>query len=206
MIDLFDLEVREKKRQVQGNRSRSGSNGSRTRKGMRTPYDSMNAKERKKLNGEVVVTRMYETIIPYEELLLKDSDTQRNMLIRWREIFSNEKIKAEMGIHNKAFYELVEEHNLPKKTRGGARTRVGKKKPLEANLSEIKSSELSFDIREQAKEKTPEPKLITRGLHLEYNGDYTAEELSKIFMKLQLITEGEENKFTLAISLSERVK
>jgi hypothetical protein len=201
MVDLFDLEVREKRRQVQGNRSRSGASGSRTRKGMRTPYDSMNARERKKLNGEVVVTKMYETIIPKEEFLLKDLETQKNMLIRWREIFSNEKIKKEMGIHNKGYYDLVEAFDLPKKARGGSKPRVGKKKTAEANLNEIKEQEPKKEIQEQI----PEPKLITRGLHLEYNGDYTAEELSKIFLKLQLITEGEENKFTLAISLTERV-
>jgi hypothetical protein len=49
------------------------------------------------------------------------------------------------------------------------------------------------------------PMLITKGLHLEYNGDYTADQLTKIFTKLQVLTDGEENKFSLSISLSERL-
>jgi hypothetical protein len=48
------------------------------------------------------------------------------------------------------------------------------------------------------------PLLITKGMHLEYNGDYDAEQLSRIFTKLQLLTEGEENKFNLSISITER--
>jgi hypothetical protein len=41
------------------------------------------------------------------------------------------------------------------------------------------------------------------GLHLNYNGIYDAEQLSKIFTKLQLLTDEENCKFKLHISLTE---
>ena len=45
---------------------------------------------------------------------------------------------------------------------------------------------------------------ILDGLDLKYNGVYGSEELSKILTKLQLITEGEKNKFIVSISLQEK--
>jgi hypothetical protein len=49
-------------------------------------------------------------------------------------------------------------------------------------------------------------RILTQGLHLEYNGEFDAEQLSKIFTKLQLVTDGEENKFYLSISLTEKTQ
>ena len=37
----------------------------------------MSNKEKKKLNGEVKVTYMYDTIIPIDEFRLKDEETQK---------------------------------------------------------------------------------------------------------------------------------
>lgn len=199
MDNIFDLEVREKKNQAYLNKARTGSKGgSKSRKGMNTPFDYMNKKERNKLNGEVQ-TIMYETIIPKNEFFLKDEDMQKLMLSRWCEIYPVRKIQTDMKINNKAYYELIESLGIPKKTRGGSRVR--KAKNIAIVEEEVKPQ--IIDTKEEEKEKV-KPLLISRGLHLEYNGDYNSEELSKIFTKLQLLTDGEENKFTLAISLSER--
>ena len=40
---------------------------------------------------------MYETIIPLKEFKLKDEETQKKLLTRWREIYPNAKIIKEMG-------------------------------------------------------------------------------------------------------------
>jgi hypothetical protein len=196
---IFDLEVREKRNQAFLNKARTGSKGgSRSRKGLRTPFDTMSAKDKKKLNGEVK-TVMYETIIPNTELQVKDKDMQKLMLKRWREIYPNEEIVKKMEISRKGYDTLVKELNLPRKPKTVIETRKGKTKTIA--IVENKAAAAPPEESEKPKIK---PLIISRGLHLEYNGEYTADQLNKIFMKLQLLTEAEENKFTLSISLTER--
>jgi hypothetical protein len=49
-IGIFDLEVKEKKNQAYMNRAKTGSRGgSKSRKGMNTPYDYLTTKEKKKI-------------------------------------------------------------------------------------------------------------------------------------------------------------
>lgn len=199
-LGIFDLEVREKRNQAFLNKAKTGAKGgSQSRKGVRTPYDTMSAKEKRKLNGEIK-TVMYETIIPYSEFKMKDIDMQKLMLTRWREIYSNDIIKEQMKIHNKGYFDLVEALNVPKKARGkSAVGRKSEKKTIAIVETKDKPDNLDFEVAQPVKQT-----LITTGLHLEYNGEYTAEQLSKIFTKLQLLTDSEENKFSLSISLTER--
>jgi hypothetical protein len=48
--------------------------------------------------------------------------------------------------------------------------------------------------------------IVTKGLHLEYNGNYDVESLNRLFTKLQLLVDGEPNKFRISLSLSEIVE
>jgi hypothetical protein len=204
-IGIFDLEVKEKKREASLNRSRTGSRGgSKSRKGMNTPYDYLTTKEKRKLNGEVSVFNMNETILTKEEFDLKDESLKKTLLLRWRELYDNKKIMTEMGMTNARYYKMVNELGLTT-SRGGSKPRKARMNKPQENKPTLLESALEIAV-EPMEETKPEvkPILISRGLHLEYNGDYTAEELNKIFMKLQLITEGEENKFTLSINLTER--
>ena len=96
---VFLNEIREKKNHAYNNRSRTGGGGgSSSRKGVRTAYDYMSSKEKKKLNSEIEVFNMYETIIPFKEFKLKDRETQRTLLTRWRELYPNKKITEEMDL------------------------------------------------------------------------------------------------------------
>jgi hypothetical protein len=45
--------------------------------------------------------------------------------------------------------------------------------------------------------------IITKGLHLEYNGNYDVDSLNRLFTKLQLLIDGEPNKYRISLSLSE---
>lgn len=199
---IFDLEVREKRNQAFLNKARTGSKGgSRSRKGLRTPFDTMSAKDKKKLNGEVK-TVMYETIIPYAELILKDEEMQKLMFTRWTEIYEVKEIKEQMKIGTKIYYELVKNFNVPRKKRGG-NVRKTKAEREKKHIAIVENKAAVAPPEEYEKPKI-KPLIISRGLHLEYNGEYTADQLNKIFMKLQLLTEAEENKFSLSISLTER--
>ena len=95
---------------------------------LKTPYYYMSNKEKKKLDGEVKVSNMYETVIPFREFELKDQETKKAMLIRWREIYPNTKIMKEMGLNNTDYYKLIGDLEIPKKPRtGGARPKVKNK-------------------------------------------------------------------------------
>jgi hypothetical protein len=207
-------EVREKKKtgtgafHMRGKGIRNGSN-----KALRTPYHFMKTKERNQLNGEVETYNMYTTIIPREEFFLKELETQKELLIKWREIFDNDKIKDEMGISNKMYFDLVNELELPKKRRGGtANVQKGKLKK-QAQEKSKPSNNVQLDLPELEsihrkpiiQPKAPVQKIITKGLYLEYNGDYDAEALNKLFTKLQLILDGESNKFNISLSLTEKI-
>lgn len=207
---LFNDDVRDKRKTGSGVFHRRGKGVKHGISGaLRTPSYYMSNKEKKKLNGEVKVTRMYDTIIPMSEFQLKDEATQKNMLIRWREIYDNSQIKKGLGIANSPYYKLVEELNVPKKIRG---VKKGDKKAPRKASAAIVSPEIDlFDLPEEPKVREIEkeiakPILVTNGLHLEYNGIYDTEALSKIFTKLQLIIDGDTNKYNIKLSLSEIVE
>lgn len=200
-IGIFDLEVKEKKREAYLNRAKTGSRGgSKSRKGVLTPYDNMTTKEKKKLNGEVSAYNMYETILENKEFALKDEEMQKTLLLRWRDLYDNKKIYTEMGLTQSQYYALAKKLNV---------TAERVYKPRKAKASKESKKLLQSDLEftpEPVKTSEPEikPVLISRGMHFEYNGEYEAESIVKILTKLQLLVEGEENKFNLAISLTER--
>jgi hypothetical protein len=209
MEGLFEQEVREKKNQAYLNKARTGKRGaSKGRKGMNTPFDSMSLKEKRKLNGEVVVSNMYETILAWTDFELKDEETQRNLLTRWREIYPNTKIMSDLSIgreksfNTQSFADLVNGLKCPPKRKAissGTSRRAKTKTPAIQEQAPV----LELSSMEETVQQAP-VQLITQGLHLDYNGEYSAEQLSKIFTKLQLLTDGEDNKFVVAISISER--
>lgn len=204
---IFMDEVREKKRTGSGSFHKRGKGVKHGMNGaFRTPYYFMSNKEKKNLSGKCEVYNMYETILSREEFALKDKETQRNMMIRWREIYSNDVIMSTMGINSAgAFHNVIKELDVPKKkkwdrTGGDLKEKAPKPKKEKASKSVAINSQLEL-VPEETEVK---PILISRGLHLEYNGEYDSEQINRIFTKLQLLTEGEENKFSLSISLSER--
>jgi hypothetical protein len=183
----------------------------------RTPSYFMTNKEKKQLNGEVETFNMYETILPYEDFKLKDKDLQKLMLTKWRETYDNMKIRTELGLSNKAFYDLVAELGIPKKTRiekAGSR-RVGRPKQAKPkatasvtpkkNLLDLVEESIQAEVKKEKQEsKIPTVQtLITNGLHVEYNGNYDADTINKILTKIQLLVDGESNEFRISLSLSE---
>ena len=209
-MSIFETEVREKKNQAYNNRAKTGAKGgSKSRKGMNTPYDFMSESEKKKLNGEVEVFNMH-TVLSYDEFQFKDEKTQKELLTKWRELYDNVHIIKELGISSKVLYELVAKLGVPKKTRVDTGKRKGTTKPNQAKPKEtIKKSLIEF-AEEQA--KVPDvktetevltPTLVSAGWTLNYNNTYSEEELNMIFTKLQIMVEGEKRKFNLTLTLSE---
>lgn len=216
---IFNDDIRDKKKTGSGSFHKRGKGVKHGFKGaLRTPYYYMTNKEKKALNGDVEVSFMYETVIPYEEFVLKDTEIQKAMLIRWRELFSNEHIKKEMGVYNKRYYDIVEELKIPKK-----RNRVFKEKTIKkettqkvAAMSPERTPELklvenskneNIEIMEKIVEKIVEKKEVeVLGLDLNYNKICDVEEISRILTKLQLMVEGEPTDFDVKISIKQMPK
>lgn len=212
-VSIFELEVKEKKSQAYNNRARSGTKGgSKSRKGMSTPYDFMTTSQKKELNGKVEVFNMYETVLTISEFELKSEETQKDLLTRWRDVYDNDHIKTELGISYKHFYELVKRLDIPKKTRIETTSRTGKAKqaksktvpktPQRQKQSLLDLAVEQVKIPEQAKEESVAV-LTSKGWTLAYNNIYSPEELSTIFTKAQLMVEGEKRKFELSFTLTE---
>jgi hypothetical protein len=170
---------------------------------LKTPYYYMSNKEKKKLDGEVKVSNMYETVIPFREFELKDQETKKAMLIRWREIYANTKIMKEMGLNNSDYYKLIGDLEIPKKPRTGGSRPKAKNKTVAVKPKEIIELMAETPKKEAAQIQHQLQQIITNGLHVEYNGTYDHETLNKLFTKLQLLIDGEPNNFRISLSLSE---
>lgn len=199
-LGIFELEVKEKKNQAFLNKAKTGAKGgSKSRRGMNTPFDYMTTKEKKNLNGEVEISNMYETVIPFNEFKLKDIPLQKTLLERWRDLYENKKIMTEMGLTNAQYYKLVNSLEIKKVERVHTKRKARTLKPIVEQPKIQELPEPTLEIEQVA------PVLITKGLHLEYNGTYDPESINRILTKLQLIVDGEPNKFKISISITEQV-
>lgn len=196
---IFYQDIRDKRKSSSGAFHKKGHGViSKSNAALRTPYHFMSNKERKKLNSEVVTTFMYETVITRNEFELKDKETQKAMMLKWRELYSNAHIMKEMGITgNATFAKIVNDLELPKKLYRKGR-KAAKPKTEQLSLDAVKES-----TQEMVISNVPS-KLIMNGLALEYNGTYEAEAINKILTKVQLLLDGEVNKFEVHISVVER--
>lgn len=203
---IFLDDIREKKKTGRGSFHMRGKGVKHGFRGaLRTPYHFMKNKEKNQLNGKVEVYNMYETIIPVEEFRLKDLEIQKKMLIRWREIYENKKICAEMQISNmQKYYDLVNELGVPTRGKTGGRTGKVKTTKKVAAIQPNQVELLMIEQPERLPEKQPENNVIIfNGLNLEINGEYSPDQLNKIFTKMQLLVDGEENKYKFSLTLVE---
>jgi hypothetical protein len=186
----------------------------------RTPSYFMTNKEKKLLNGKVETFNMYETIISIEEFKQKDEQMQKAMLTKWREVHDNLKIRKELGISNKAFYDLVAELEIPKKRRVDTAKRAGRAKDVkpqtkQAQITKAPQKNLLELVEEAVKEESKlfkeesaeiTPVLVSNGITFNYNQISDIETLNRILTKCQLLMDGEPHKFRLEISMTEIIE
>jgi hypothetical protein len=202
---MFYDDIREKKVTGRGAFSKRGKGVKHTIRGIKTAYDFMTTKEKKKLNSEVRSFNMYEQIISKEEFFELDRDTQRNMLIKWRDLYQNVEIMKVMGIKgSNTFSNLLKELDIPPKRRVRKSNNSTQRKKAKTTVSITERSPVE-EIHDNGiipVQQNP-IKIIINGLHLEYNGIFDAEQLARIFTKLQLVTDGENSDYYLSLTLTE---
>lgn len=210
---LFLEEVREKKKVGYGAYHKAGKGVlSKSNQALRTPYFFMKEKERKMLSG--AVETKYE-VLTWEQWSKTDRDTQRTLLTKWRELYPNKEIMKTLEIgrvkklNSQSFADIVNELGCPVKRELSASEKKRKSKAFAMSLpKKMMNSQLELEVGKAKTESTRiEPlKIATpviNGLHLEYNGDFDQEQLTKIFTKLQLLIDGEPNKFKINLCLTE---
>jgi hypothetical protein len=200
---MFQDDIREKKKAGSGSFHKRGKGVRHGLSGaLRTPSYFMKQKEKNKLSGEVRSYNMFEnTILSLEDFNSRPLNVQRDLMTAWRENFTNKDICASMEMTVGRFNKLVKDLDIPMKEKTGGRT----KKTAAAVI--LKEGQKGESI---VKEKTPPAVNIEKmdipildGLSLSYTGQYSPENLVKVFDKLSLLLSDEKNKFEVSISIQE---
>ena len=199
---MFQDDIREKRKAGSGSFHKRGKGVRHGLSGaLRTPSYYMKQKEKNKLSGEVRSYNMFEnTILSLEEFNSRPLNVQRDLMTAWRENFTNKDIRESMEMTAGRFAKLVKDLDIPMKEKTGGRT---KKTAAAVILKEGQLGKIE-------KEKTPPAVNIEKmdipildGLSLSYTGQYSPENLVKVFDKLSLLLSDEKNKFEVSISIQE---
>lgn len=111
---IFLEESRSKKRDGYGAMKRKATRGS-SRKALKFPSDFLTAKQKREMNGEIIVSSMYKDInkIPsWEEIKEMDSEKATNILKTTKSLHSGTKLQAYWGIRPATHYALLEKLGL----------------------------------------------------------------------------------------------
>lgn len=214
---VFQDEVREKKKAALGVHSKTGSRGYVGK--MRFPSDIMSRKDKYNYRraGKVMTSNLYEDILPIKEFEQLEIHEQKNRLQYWRNTYSNKEILAKMKIGNAYFYKLISKLDLPKASRV-ERTKPNKSKrtATATAITAPKKTLLEYAaIEPQEKEikalpeiTPPKPiqEIMINGLHLIFNGTYSAEEIIRRLTKFELMLDGETDPFYIELKLVQKPK
>lgn len=196
----FYEDIREKKKAASGVHHKTGKNGYVGN--MRFPTDIMSRKDKYNYRkaGKIVISNLYENILPIDEFNRLDREEQKQRMLFWRTNYSNVEIRQNMKIANATYYRIVAELELPKAPRGkSARTTI--KKPINKMKEEI------TPIIETKQIPDPPPavqEMIIEGLHVVFNGTFSAEHIIKQLSKFELILDGEPDQFNIELKITQK--
>ncbi|MEH7114525.1 hypothetical protein V7124_19490 [Neobacillus niacini] len=104
---VFYQDVREKKRAGNGAFHKTGKGVKHGMSGIKFPYDYLSAKEKRKLNGAVIVSNLYTSMMELSELERYDQERQKEIVEKWREIHKAKEIIEALGVDRNQYYELL---------------------------------------------------------------------------------------------------
>jgi hypothetical protein len=166
-----------------------------------------------------VNTIVLDNIINIDELRKLEPSEQRDLLLYWRNNYTNKEILKGMSISSVKFYDLVKEFNLPKAPRvdSGLPRKAHAKKPAKK-----KKAKTSVEINEQQEIQMPTLKdyatdesfldkyappvqnIIYNGMNLSFTGTYKAEQIQKTLKKFSAMLEEENEDFYVEIKVMEK--
>lgn len=195
---LFQDEIREKKKTASGVHHKTGKRGYVGK--MLFPTDFMKRSEKMKYRkgGKVVISNMYDEILPVDEFKKLETYEKRNRLQYWRNTFPNKEIMSSMGIGSVQFYEFVKELELPP-ARRVRKKRTGASK----NKKKITTAEIVPEAAEVAVQPAVQ-QIIIDGLHLVFNGTYKAEKIQKQLGKVIALLDDENDDFFIELQVMQK--
>lgn len=198
----FFEDVREKKKAASGVHGKTGKNGYTGT--IRFPTDLMTRKEKYNYRkaGKVMTTNLFDTILTHEEFEKLETYEKKNRLAYWRTQFQNKEIMQQMGLTNGQYYDLVNQLELPKATRANN----GEKPKRKAAVKNVAAKPTPPTPPAPAAIAVQEPvqQIIIDGLHLVYNGTYSAEQLQRTMSKFVALLEGETDQFVIELKIMQK--
>jgi hypothetical protein len=196
----FFEDVREKKKAASGVHGKTGKNGYTGT--IRFPTDLMSRKEKYNYRkaGKVMTTNLFDTILTHEEFEKLETYEKKNRLAYWRTQFQNKEIMKQMNLTNGQYYDLVNELDLPK----APRVNNGQKRTRKAAMKNVAATPAPIPEPAPVAIQEPVQQIIIDGLHLVYNGTYSAEQLQKTMSKFVALLEGETDEFVIELKIMQK--
>lgn len=195
---LFQEEIREKKKAANGVHHKTGKRGYVGK--MLFPTDFMKRSEKMKYRkgGKVVISNMYDEILPFDEFKKFENHEKRNRLQYWRTTYNNKEIMRGMGIGSVQFYEIVKELDLPRAPRVRKKRTGASKNEKQATAAEIVPEAAEAAVQPAVQQ------IIIDGLHLVFNGTYKAEKIQKQLGKIIALLNGESDDFVIELQVMQK--
>lgn len=205
----FHEDVREKKKTASGVHHKTGKRGYTGKIMFPTDFMSRKEKYNHRKAGKCMTTNLFDSILTIDEFEQLEIHEQKNRMQYWRNNNQIKEIQFQMGISNKKFYDIIAALDLPKAPRGGFKgKRTGTGTAKQKSIAIEKQKELQPEAPAPAApaeiEKPAVQELIVDGLHVVFNGTYSAEKIEKQLTKFMLLIEGEEDEFYIEVKLMQK--
>lgn len=201
---LFYEDVRDKKKTASGVHHKTGKKGYVGK--MLFPSDIMSRKDKynHRKAGKIVTSNLYREILTIDQFRKLETEEQKNMMLYWRNEYTNGEIKKAMGIANSPYYKLVAELGLPKAPRGAVkgRPRTAKTKIV----ATAPKQEAAPVVAPPAAPETPVQEIMVNGIYLVYNGVFSPEMIQNQILKFGSMLDGETDDFYIELKLMQKSK
>jgi len=169
---LFFQDIAQKKQAGVGIYKKTGTRGHVG--SVRTPYDFMTNQEKRKLNGKVVISSVYDTIMSLKEFKKLDQEERTKTLKAYlfEKEFSRKQIAETWGISNSTLYHYI--------NKAGLITSIARPEKIESKQA----------IEEE----------VERGFNINLTGEFSGKEVQDRIIALgQILSEDKEYAITVQI-------
>lgn len=149
---VFYQDVSEKKKAGSGSFHRRGKGIKHGMSGIKFPYDFMTAKQKRQLNGAVIMTNIFTSLMDFKELQTHPEDRQKVIIEKWRETYKTKEIQEALGIDPNAYYNLLYDLEIlerPVSSKGSKGDENKKKKHIATAEDIIKYQDLKMMPKEK---------------------------------------------------------
>lgn len=151
-----------------------------------------------------MTTNMYENILPIAEFNELETYEKKNRMQYWRTNNTIKIIQNAMGITNAKYYDILNQLELPLD-----RTAKKERAPRKAKSVAVAAKKEAVKVAAPAEIAAPAPaadpvqEVIVHGMHLGFNGTYSADQIQKQLTKFISLLE-DESEFYIEMKLLQK--